>query len=197
MAKALVDLINKNYSSRVILDTFRDYAKGASITLDSIKTIVDKSHLTKTELDTAYNHLQRGMVNQIICGNGIDGLTYFQSMNYIAKMIAETISTQDSISSQSAKPLTTIKSELIKAHSYKSKANLDNAVKAFQNYVLQINPNDFEEGASIVNLTQPHQGIYAKTYNLSRYGGSISVHKYLMGIHATNDLQIAEAPARN
>lgn len=155
------------------------------------------SHLTSEELETAYQHLQAGMESQIRRGQGIAGLEYFQSMNYIARMIAGTMTSGDATRVKSEDPLVTMRSELVMAHSHSSKRCLDSAVQAFQRYALQTNPDEFGKGASTVNLTQPGpKGIFTKAYNLARYGGSISVHAYLMGIHATDDFQIAEISAK-
>src|SRR3989338_7884167 len=194
MAITLVDLIDNDRPSSDVLETFREYAEsGAAISSHSIRTIVDKSHLTREELETAYQHLQTGMASQIARGQGIAGLEYFQSMNYVAQMIAGTMTVEDAMREQSDNPLVTLRSELVMAHSHKSKACLEKAVQAFQRYALQTNLDEFGEGANIVNLTQPGpKGIFTKVYTLARYGGTIPVHAYLMGIHATDNLQIAE-----
>ena len=199
----LFELIEKEHPSETILETFRDYAEsGCSISPSSIGLIVDKSHLKGEELEHAYQHLQTGMTRQIKLSQGIAGLEYFQSMNYIAQKIAETITPGDATRVHSDDSLVTIRSELVMAHNHKSRDCLDKAVKEFQKYVLRTNPDEFALGASTVKITDDADytpglpGIFTKTYNLDRYGGSIAVHDYLMGIHSTNKFEIAEAPAR-
>jgi len=203
MAKtlSLVELTEGEHSPAEAIATFRHYAEsGAAISPHTIKAIFGRIHLTPQEMDRAYEHMQAGMVSQITQGKGIAGLEYLQAMNYLAQMIAETMAAGDATRSQSDNPLARIKSELIMAHSHKSKLCLERAVKAFQNYALQTNltelqtnPTEFGQGAVDVNLTQPGlKGIFTKSYNLARYGGSIVVYDYLMGIHATDSLEVEE-----
>ena len=74
-----------------------------------------------------------------------------------------------------------------------SKEILERAIKTFQDYCIKTNPGEFEEGAVAVSLTGTNPAVMVeKGYNLARYGGFIRVHDYLMGIHATDDLEIAE-----
>src|SRR3989338_5402063 len=125
MVTTLVDLMEQDHPPRDILETFRDYAKsGAAISPHSIKSILDKSQLTREELDVAYQHMQTGMARQISSGQGIAGLEYFQAMNYLAQIIAETMTAGDATRVKSEDTLTIIKSELVMAHSHRSKACL-------------------------------------------------------------------------
>jgi hypothetical protein len=192
----LVDLLARDHSHDEVLITFNDYARsGAGISYNSVKAILDKFSLTIQELDVAYEHMQLGMIRQIKFGNGIEALTYLQSMNYIAKGIASM--NVPFLIDLTTDPLVSLKTQLLRAHDCKSKADLKKAVDIFKQYAIQSNPSEFAEGAAVVNLTGPGlKGIYTKSYDLSKYGGSISVYNYLMGIHATDDLQIEEAPAR-
>jgi len=180
IATTLVDLMDKDYPSRDVLETFKDYAEsGAAVSPHSVKAIVEKYHLTREELETAYQHLQAGMESQIRRGQGIAGLEYLQTMNYVAHMIAGTMTAGDATRVESEDPMVTMKSELVMAHSHRSKGCLDSAVQAFQRYALQTNPDEFADGASTVKLTPNSEvspgipGIHTKVYNLARYGGSI------------------------
>ncbi len=167
---------------------------GAAISPHTIRTILDKTPLSPQELNIAYEHMVTGMKRQVESGQGIAGLEYFQAMNYLAQRIASSLSVGEVQTIQSSDSLAVMKSQLIKAHNHRHKGSLEQAVHAYQQFCLQTNPNEFEEGASTVNLTQPGQkGIFTKSYTLARYGGSISVHAYLMGIHATDNLDIVEA----
>lgn len=198
IALSLAELVDGDHPSQVILETFRDYAEGgAGISIHSVKSIVDKAHLSPEEIDQAYEHMQTGLASQISRGQAIGGLDYLQAMNYLAQIIGETMPEGSARAEPSSEHLVVLKSQLVKAHNQHDKASLERAVEVFKEWVLHTNPGTFEEGAVNVNLVGPGpKGMFPKAYNLTRYGGSITTHAYVMGIQATDDLQIVEAPAK-
>lgn len=195
----LVDLLQDNRAPAEILETFRDYAETAAISYRSVSQILEKAKLSSEELQTAYAHMQTGLVKQIAREDLVNGLDYLQAMNHVARMLA-----QRGVVAEDAEPsdlhlLARLKADLMKAHQTGNRKILDRALATFRDYVLHANPGAFESGACAVKLAPNTEyspgapGLYDKGYNLARFGGFISRNSYLNLIQVRErDFEIVE-----
>ncbi|MEA2004497.1 MAG: hypothetical protein U9O53_06115 [archaeon] len=159
--ESLDTILDGNPKSGDILRSFEHYAETDIIDYDIAANILDKAYLSPQELDSAYAHMQTGLVNQILEGKINNALPYLQLMDHIAEIMVEKCKiTYVLDDSEKEDLLLQLKSKLFEANKQKiygraDKALLDNTVSIFREYAQKTNPKAFDENTIFEEIILP------------------------------------------
>ena len=154
--ESLDTLLDGNPKSSDILRVFEHYAETDIIDYHIAANILDKVYLSPQEIDSAYSHMQTGLVNQILEGKINNALPYFQLMGHIAGIMVEKCRiTYILDDSEKDDLLQQLKSKLFEANIYgrTDKALLDNTVSIFREYAQKTNPKVFGDDTVFEEFT--------------------------------------------
>ncbi|NOQ37692.1 hypothetical protein GQ472_02270 [archaeon] len=154
-------LPEKNLTSGDILKLFEHYAETDIIDYHAAANILDKAYLSPQELDSAYTHIQTGLVNQVLKGKINDALPYLQLIDHIAEIMVEKYKITYILNDcEKDDQLLQLKSLLFEANKQKifnrmDKTLFDSAVSIFKKYALEANPEAFGENTVFEEITLP------------------------------------------
>ena len=157
--KSFDAILDGNPKSSDILRVFEHYAETDIIDYHIAANILDKVYLSPQELDSAYSHMQTGLVNQILEGKINNALPYLQLMDHIAGIMVDRYKITYLLDdSEKEDLLLQLKSSLFEANKQKiygraDKALLDNTVSIFREYAQKTNPEAFGEDTVFEEFT--------------------------------------------